>query len=143
MVADRRSVYGEFVMCGGDCVSWFSKRQKCITLSTTEAECLALSDVIYEVLCSRQVWRFMLPDVGMPCIPVFEDNEGTVHHSKNTIPNANSKHIDVQDHFFRELVERKQISIIHVASSFQYPDFLTKAIPLESFEFNRSLAMNS
>ena len=46
--------------------------------STTEAENVALADVIEEVLFLRQVWRFMLHDVGMPCIPVFEDNQGAV-----------------------------------------------------------------
>ena len=63
-------------MCGGGCVSWFFRTQKCVTLSTTEAEYvhMALADVIKEELFLRQVWRFMLADVGMPCIPVFEDN---------------------------------------------------------------------
>ena len=64
--ADRRSVSGGLVMCGGACVSWFFGTQKYATLSTTNAE--------YVALFLRQVWRFMLPDVSMPCIPVFEDN---------------------------------------------------------------------
>ena len=81
-------------MCGGGCVSWFSRTQKCVTLSTTEAEYVALADVIKEVLFLRQVWRFMLPDVGMPCIPVLEDNEGAVQLAKNPVTNSNSKHID-------------------------------------------------
>ena len=37
------------------------------------------TNMIEEVLFLRQVWRFMLPDVSMPCIPVFEDKEGAVH----------------------------------------------------------------
>ena len=85
----------------------------------------------------------MLPDVGMPCIPVFEDNEGAVQLANNTIANSNSKHIKVRHHFLRELVGRKEISIIHVTSSFQHANFLAKAIPLESVEFHRSLAMYS
>ena len=44
--ADRRSVTGGLVVCGGACVSWFSRTQKCVTLSTTEAEYVALADVI-------------------------------------------------------------------------------------------------
>ena len=129
-------------MCGGACVSWFSRTQKCVTLSTTEAEYVALADVIKEVLFLRQVWRFMLPDVGMPCIPVFEDNQGAVQLAQNPITNSNSKHIDVRHHFLRELVGRREISIIHVPSPYQHADFLTKAISRESFEFHRSLAMN-
>ncbi|CAB1110628.1 unnamed protein product [Ectocarpus sp. CCAP 1310/34] len=68
--ADRRSVSGGIVTCGGGAVSWLSRTQKCVTLSTTEAEYVALGDVVKEVLFLRQIWRFMLPQVGMLCIPV-------------------------------------------------------------------------
>ena len=54
VAADRRSVSGGLVMCGGGCVSWFSSTQKCVALSTTEAEYVALADVIKEVFY-RQV----------------------------------------------------------------------------------------
>ena len=59
MTADMRSVSGGLMMCGGACVSWFSTTQKCVTLSTTEAEYVALADVMKEVLFLRQVYRFM------------------------------------------------------------------------------------
>ena len=143
VAADRRSVSGGLVMCGGGSVSWFSRTQKCVTRSTTEAEHVSLAGVIKEVLFLRQAWRFMLPDVGMPCIPVFEDNEGAVQLAKNPITNSNSKHIDVRHHVLRDLVRRRNKSMIHVTSSVQHADFLTKAIPRESFVFHRSLAMNS
>ena len=110
--ADRTSVSGELIMCGGACVSWLSRTQECVTLSTNEAEYVALGDIAKEVLFCRQVWRFMLPDVGMPCIPVFEDSEGAVQFAQNPTTNSNSKHIDVQHHFLRELVGR--LSLIHV-----------------------------
>ena len=61
---DRRSVSGEVVMCAGGGVSWFSKTQKYVTLSTTQAEYVAKSDVAKEILFLMQVWRFMLPRAG-------------------------------------------------------------------------------
>ena len=76
-------------MCAGGGVSWYSKTQKCVTLSTTQAEYVAMSDVAKEILFSRQVWRFMLPRVGMPCIPLFEDNEGAIQIAKHPISNSN------------------------------------------------------
>ncbi|CAB1120479.1 unnamed protein product [Ectocarpus sp. CCAP 1310/34] len=139
---DRRSVSGGLVMCGGGCVTWFSRTQKCVTLSTTEAEYVAIADVLKEVLFLRQVWRFMLPDASMPCIPVFEDNQGAIQIMHNPITNSNSKHIDVRHHFIRELVERKEISITHVPTQFQHADFLTKAISKESFALHRDFVMN-
>ncbi|CAB1111780.1 unnamed protein product [Ectocarpus sp. CCAP 1310/34] len=82
-------------------------------------------DVVKEILFLRQIWRFMLPQVGMPCIPVFEDNQGAIQLAQNPISNSNSKHIDVRHHFLRELVERKEISAIHVPSPYQHADFHT------------------
>ena len=63
--------------------------------------------------------------------------------AKNPITNSNSKHIDVRQYILRDLVGRKAISIIHVTSSFQHADFLTKAIPKESLVFPGSLAVDS
>ena len=87
-----------------------------------------LKPVMKEVLFLRQVWRFMLPDVGMPCIPVFEDNEGAVQLASNPITNCNLKHIDVRRRFLRKLqvVGRKAKPAIHVGSIFQHADFFTK-----------------
>ena len=57
-------------------MSWFSRTQKCATLSTSEAEYVALGDAVKELLFLRQVWHFMIPGKGMQCFPVFEDNQG-------------------------------------------------------------------
>ena len=78
----------------------------------------------------------------MPCIPLFEDNEGAIQIAKHPISNSNSKHIDVRHHFLRQLVEKKEIEIIHVASHYQHPDLLTKALPEWEFEVHRGIVMN-
>ena len=136
VAADRRSVSGELVMCDGACEFWFSRTQKCITLSTTEAEYVALADVMKEVLFLRQVWRFMLPAVGMLCTPVFENNEGAVQLAQNPITNSNSKHIpQVAGREEREIDNSRAVPVSAC-------NFLTKAIARDSFEFHRNLAMS-
>ena len=52
---DRRSVSGGVVLCGGAAVSWFSRTQKCVTLSTTEAEYVAMGDAVEEAIFMRHV----------------------------------------------------------------------------------------
>ena len=97
-------------MCGGACICWFYKTQKCVTLSMSEAEYVAFGDAVKELLFLRQVWRFMLPAKGMPCFPIFEDNQGTVQlSSQNPVSNSSWKHIDVRHHSFRELVRQGDI----------------------------------
>ena len=78
----------------------------------------------------------------MPCTSQYEDNEGAIQIAKHPISNSNSKHIDVRHHFLRELVERKEIEIIHVASQYRHADFLIKALPDRGFEFHRGIVMN-
>ena len=72
---------------------------------------------------------------------MYEDNEGAIQITKHPISNSNSKHIGVRHHFLRELVERKEIEIVHVASQYQHTDFLTKALPEREFECHRGIAM--
>ena len=64
---------------------WFSRTQKCVTLSTSEAEYVALGDAVKELLFLRQVRPFMIPGKGMLCFPVFEDNQGALQFSKNPV----------------------------------------------------------
>ena len=127
---DRRSVPVRAIMCGGTCVCWFSRTQKCVTLSTSEAEYVALVDAVKELLFLRQVWRFMLPGKGMPCFPIFEDNQGAVQLSQSPVSNSNSKHVDVRRHFLRELVRQGDISVSNVPSGYQHADILTKALSI-------------
>ena len=101
-----------------------------------------MSDMGKDTLFLRQVWCFMLPKARMPCIVMYKDNEGAIQIAKHPISNSNSKHSDVRHHFLRELVERKKIEIIHVASQYQHADFLTKAVPEREFECHRGIVMN-
>ena len=141
---DRRSVSGGAIMCGGACVCWFSRTQKCVTLSTSEAEYVAHGDAVKELLFLRQVWHFMSPGKykGMPCFSIFEDNQGAVQLSQNPVSNSNSKHIDVRHHVLRELVRQGGVSVSHVPSAYQHADILTKALASDLFVVHRRFLMN-
>ena len=60
----------------------------------------------------------MIPGTGMPCFPIFEDNQGAVQLSQNPVSTSNSNHIDVRHHFFRELVRQGDISVNRVRSEY-------------------------
>ena len=139
---DRRSVSGGVIMCGGASICWFSRTQKCVTLSTSEAEYVALGDAVKELLFLRQVWRFMLPSKVMPCFLVFEDNPCAVQLAQNPLTNSNSKHIGVRHHFLRELVRQRDTKVVQVPSEFQHADILTKALAFDLFAFHRNFLMN-
>ena len=72
-------------MCRGACFVVLQDAEVCDSLdllSTTQAEYEAMSDMGKEILFSRQVWCFMLPTARMPCIAMYEDNEGAIQNRK-------------------------------------------------------------
>ena len=127
---------GEATMYGGAYVYWFSRTQKCVTRSTSEAEYVALGDTVKDLLLLRHVWRFMLPGKGMPYFPIVEGDQSAVQLSQNPVSNSNLKHIDVRHNFLRELV-RQRASVNHVSSEYQHADILTKALALDVLVIHR------
>ena len=99
---------------------WFFRMQRCVTISTSEAEYVALGDAVKELLLLRQFWRFMIPSKGMPCFPIFEDNQDALQLSKSPVSNSNSKHINVRHHFLRELVRQGDMSVNNFPSEYQH-----------------------
>ena len=83
----------------------------------------------------------MIPGKGMPCFPVFEDNQGDLQLSKKPVSNSNSKHIDVH-HFLREVVRQGGIIVNHVPSECQHADILTKVLALDLFAIHRRFLIN-
>ena len=87
-------------------VCWFFRTQTCFTLSTTDAEYVALADTIKEAMFMRYVLGFIFPGFGERCVTVFKDNERARHLTQKPVCTSNPKHIDVRHHFLRELILR-------------------------------------
>ncbi len=106
---DRRSTTRFVFMIGGRAISWSSKRQPTIALSTTEAEYMANTQATKEAIWITK----LMMDLGymeekkmmvMRC-----DNQGAISLTKNPTHHARTKHIDVQHHFVRERVENGEV----------------------------------
>ena len=138
---DRRSVSDVAVCCGGTLVSWFSRTQKCVTLSTTVADYVAMADGVKEALYVRGVLSFLMPGLKPMSISVYEDNKGVIYSARNPLSSSNSKHIDVRYHFLRELAASGDISVQYLRTEVQQADILTKAIGRESFERHRDFML--
>src|ERR1700753_3777758 len=105
-------------------ISWTSRAQKTIALSSTEAEYMALSD------CSRQVaWiHTLLGELGyhLKPIPICGDNQGLIFIASNPITGKRSKHIDIRYHYIREVIECKLTEIYFIDGDDNPADLLTK-----------------
>lgn len=139
---DRRSVSGALVMCAGACVMYLSRTQKSVTLSSTEAEYVAMAEGMKEAIFLRYLWSFIFPSRDVGCTVIREDNVGAIHLASNPATTPNSKHIDIRHHFIRERVARGEFRVVHVRSDLQRADFLTKPLPKEAFFSHRNFVMN-
>ncbi|CAA7042069.1 unnamed protein product [Microthlaspi erraticum] len=103
---DRKSTSGGCFFLGNNLIAWLSKKQNSVSLSTAEAEYIALGSC-----CTQLIWmRQMSADYGMESGPflVYCDNKSAIDISKNPVQHSRTKHIDIRHHFVRELVEEKQ-----------------------------------
>jgi hypothetical protein len=124
---DRRSVTGYVFMLGGGAVSWQSKKQHTVALSSVEAEYMASTQATKEALW----WRTFLIELGMPdtlTTVIHSDSQGSIALSKNPEHHARSKHIDIRHHFVREQVAAGTVALQYVSTNDMIADVLTKAL---------------
>jgi hypothetical protein len=99
----RRSTTGYCFTLGGGAITWRSRRQPTVALSSTEAEYMAATEATTEA-----VWlRGFLYDLGFgptSATTIYEDNQATIKLSENDVNHARTKHIDVRYHYLRECV---------------------------------------
>lgn len=132
---DRKSTTGGCFYIGNNLVSWYSKKQNSISLSTAEAEYIAAGSC-----CSQLLWmKQMIAEYGyvQDNIIVYCDNTSAINISKNPVQHSRTKHIDIRHHFIRELVENKTIKLEHVATEVQHADIFTKSLDATRFELLR------
>eukprot|EP00253_Pinus_taeda_P003928 PITA_03928 len=135
-VDDRKSTSGGAFFMGSRLVSWFSKKQSSISLSTAEAEYVAAASC-----CTQLLWMMQtLQDFQITCTPpisILCDNTSAISISKNPIMHSKTKHIPIKYHFLREQVLEQKVKLEYVPSKEQVADILTKPLPRETFEYLR------
>nr|KYP57182.1 Retrovirus-related Pol polyprotein from transposon TNT 1-94 [Cajanus cajan] len=135
---DRRSTSGHVFMIGSGAISWASKKQQVVTLSTTEAEFIAAATSACQAIWLRRILEELHFYQQGPTV-IHCDNSSTIKLSRNPILHGRSKHIDVRYHFLRDLVIEKIIDLVYCRSEDQVADILTKPLKLEAFEKLRGL----
>jgi len=128
-VEDRRSTTGYCFSLTkqGPAISWKSKKQPTVALSTCEAEYIALAATTQESIYLTQLLNGM-DNKEYSCTKIHEDNQGAIALSKNPVNRQRSKHIDVKYHFIREALSEGKIDIIYCPSEDMAADILTKPV---------------
>ena len=134
---DRHSTSGQIFCLAGGAVSWTSRRQSTISLSSTEAEYKAASDTCRQMAWLRSFSIELGYDMSHPT-PLYVDNTGAIFLSVNPVVERRTKHVDVWYHFIREFYESGAVAIYHVETENMLADALTKNVPLSIVEKFRS-----
>ena len=117
----RKSTSGYVFVLGGGAISWASKVQPTVAMSTAESEYIAAAATVKESL-----WlRHLLYDLGIRvgAVPLRSDNSACISLMESPISSARTKHIDICHHFARERVERGEIRVVYCKTSEQVAMF--------------------
>lgn len=137
----RKSTTGFLIYYKGGPISWSSKKQSTIALSSTEAEYIAASECCKELMHIKSLLQEIITN-RTPTITLKVDNQSTISLIKNGIVNKRSKHIDVRYRFVHELIKDKLINIEYCPSKKQIADILTKALNHVKFKQLRDNIVN-
>ena len=121
----RRSTTGCIFTLAGAAISWASKRQPTVVLSSTEAEYMAACAGGQEAIFLKKLTEdFRIPQKGATIL--LQDTRGAIAIARNPISNKCSKHINVRIHFIREKIESKEIEISYEQTSEMIADIMTE-----------------
>lgn len=134
-LTDRHSTSGYVFEMGGAAISWRSKKQTCVALSTAEAEYVALAAATQEA-----VWLRQLTNTILKCdrsVTLFEDNQSAIAIARNPQFHGRTKHIDIKYHYVREEIEKGIISLEFCPTNLMVADIFTKAVSTDKFKLFR------
>jgi hypothetical protein len=133
---NRKSTSGTCQVLGRSLVSWASKKQNFVALSTTEVEYIAAGHCCAQLLGMRQTLR----DYGykLSKVPLLCDNKSAIRMADNPVEHNRTKHIDIRYHFLRDHEQNGDIEIAYVNTLNQLADIFTKPLDEKTYSKHRN-----
>ncbi|KAF9672659.1 hypothetical protein SADUNF_Sadunf11G0066100 [Salix dunnii] len=131
-IDSRKSTTGFIYTYGGTAVSWGSNLQKTVSLSTTEAEYIAVSEVAKEMIWLQN----FLEELGKErqSGTLYSDSQSAIFLAKNPAYHSRTKHISIKYHFIRSLLDDKQLLLEKICGRNNPADMLTKSVTLDKLK---------
>lgn len=123
----------------GAAVSWKSKKQPCVALSTAESEYMALASAAQEAVWMRQLLSDLKNSPAGATV-IFEDNQSAICMAKNPQFHGRAKHIDIKHHFVREQIASGAVELKYCKTEDMIADMLTKGLSQAKFTKLREMA---
>jgi len=129
------STTGYAIFLGNGIISWLSRRQRQVTLSSTEAEYCGMTEVAKQLHWIHNVYEELRFKIGP--LPLCVDNQGAMFLASNPAQEGQTKHVRMTDHYIRESVEFGEIKLYYVPMDQQFTDIFTKNLGKQKFEDGR------
>lgn len=127
---DRKSTSGSVSRYCGNTISWFSRKQACVSLSTAEAEYIAAATSVCDLINIQGLSKDFNEDIkGI----LYVDNRGAIDMTQSFENSKRTKHIDIRYHFIKDLVISNTINIQYVESKSNLADMFTKVLSNEHY----------
>lgn len=124
---DRRSYTGFVVKLGNNVINWESRKQRCVALSSTEAEYLAITDVCKDICFIRSFLSEIIPKLYQ--VTIFNDNQSAQKLLLiKEYCHKRTKHIDIRYHFVKDLVQNGYVKVKYLQTESMVADVLTKPL---------------
>ncbi|KAJ3552615.1 hypothetical protein NP233_g12840 [Leucocoprinus birnbaumii] len=130
-VESRKSTEGNVFFVAGGPVSWASKRQETVALSTVEAEYMAFTRATQQALWLKKFFDELGLGTKLPII-INADNDSSISNSKYDKNHRRTKHIDVKHHFVKEKVKLGKVTFSYIPSAENVADLFTKPLPRDA-----------
>ena len=140
---ERKSTSGYAFLLNNGAITWSSKKQPCIALSTMEAEYVACSAAVQEAVWLRRFFQNLevVKDASDP-VTVHCDSMAALAYAKDSKYHGRTKHIDIRYHYIRDMVAHNEVVLKHISTSLMIADPLTKPIGRDVFQAHvRSLGL--
>lgn len=130
----RKSTSGCIVKLGHDLITWSSRKQPSVALSTTESEFIAACNTVQEIIWVHRLITDLIGDKLQKISTLYVDNQSAIKLIKNPQFHCKTKHIDIKYKFIREKYRTNLFDLHYICSKDQEADILTKALPRETFQ---------
>lgn len=124
---DRKSNSGFIVFAFGGTISWACRKQVCVSLSSTEAEYVALSEACQELIWLQRLSQDFSINIQYP-VQILADNQSAIKMIDSQKFSNSTKHIETRYHFIKDIKEQGLIKVNYVPAEDNIADMLTKAL---------------
>jgi hypothetical protein len=126
-ITDRKSTTGYCTFMNDNLISWTTKKQSTVALSSCEAEYMAISDVVKELMWMRILLTEIDIQIETPSI-IYVDNQSAIKISENDSAHDRTKHIAIRHYYIRDCIDDGSVKLVWVRSENQLADILTKPL---------------